>query len=613
MESTNRVEPEFLGDYKIICPLRDYFWSKDVLAEHRLVKKRVVLKILSEQVTESEIFMNDFHQTIIRLAALSHPHLLPIENVSQIEGKYFIVIAQKYSHTLSLAQYLSRSTTILSEQLIVTLISQLAATLDYAHEHDLIHGGLNLHSVFIDASSDTPKILLPEVGFSFFLKQRLVEETFRERKLEQLKELLFFETPEEPSNSIQNDVYAFGVIAYYLLFKTYPQGCFPMPNQAFPNHTYDWDKLLKACLTPLPQARATRLSPLLSKKSPSIQLQNALHACEEPLRIITNEPESPMLPTPQSLLQHEEQILDQATEQPEFVLVAAKSIDEAMDTTISDSQETCQESDSYSQALQTLLVREPVVNKYVKESEQTIKPQPLFTEMMFIPGGEFFRGNRDYQRDEYPVHKISLPGFFLDIHPVTNEQFVRFLDFVGSEQDAHCNELIRLKDSRIQRRSGKLIIEPGYAKHPVVGITWYGAYGYANWVGKRLPTEAEWEIAAYGGIQGLYPCGNNIDKTQANFFSADTTTVMSYPANAYGLYDMAGNVYEWCSDWYGYDFYETSAQEPNNPKGPAQGVYRVLRGGCWKSLRDDLRCAHRHRNNPGAVNSTYGFRCAKDV
>jgi formylglycine-generating enzyme required for sulfatase activity len=176
------------------------------------------------------------------------------------------------------------------------------------------------------------------------------------------------------------------------------------------------------------------------------------------------------------------------------------------------------------------------------------------------------------------------------------------------------NDMIRLRDSRIKRSAGRVNIESGYAKHPVVGVSWYGALAYAKWVGKRLPTEAEWEIAAMGGMEeNIYPSGKEIEKSHANFFSSDTTIVMSYGPNGYGLFDMAGNVYEWCQDWYEFHYYDTSIQEPQDPKGPLQGNYRVLRGGCWKSLKDDLRCSHRHRNNPGTMNGTYGFRCAADV
>jgi formylglycine-generating enzyme required for sulfatase activity len=234
--------------------------------------------------------------------------------------------------------------------------------------------------------------------------------------------------------------------------------------------------------------------------------------------------------------------------------------------------------------------------------------------MVIIPKGEYFRGSEDGSRDEKPKHKIILSSFALDIHPVTNEQFVRFLEFMGGEKDSNNNDIIRLRSSRIKRSNGKITIESGYSKHPVVGITWYGALSYAKWVGKRLPLEAEWEIASQGGAIDLtYPTGKNIDHTQANFFNSDTTAVMSYPPNGYGIYDIVGNVYEWCEDWYAYNYYDTSMQEPEDPKGPPQGVYRVLRGGCWKSLKEDLRCAHRHRNNPGAVNGTYGFRCAANV
>jgi formylglycine-generating enzyme required for sulfatase activity len=236
------------------------------------------------------------------------------------------------------------------------------------------------------------------------------------------------------------------------------------------------------------------------------------------------------------------------------------------------------------------------------------------TDMVLIQGGSFWRGSQDGNRDETPRHQVTLDSFAIDVHPVTNEQFILFLEFMGGEKDQQNHDTIILRESRIRRSAGKLTIEPGYAKHPVVGVSWYGAVAYVNWVGKRLPTEAEWEVAARGGVANiLFPTGEQIEKSEANFFSSDTTPVMSYAPNSLGLYDMSGNVYEWCQDWYSYNFYETSALEPTNPSGPLQGVYRVLRGGCWKSLQDDLRCSHRHRNNPGTVNSTYGFRCASNV
>jgi formylglycine-generating enzyme required for sulfatase activity len=255
-----------------------------------------------------------------------------------------------------------------------------------------------------------------------------------------------------------------------------------------------------------------------------------------------------------------------------------------------------------------------VVARYQPEPEEKKEIDPLHTEMVIIRGGGFERGSNKGGRDEMPRHQITLSAFAIDVHPVTNEQFVQFLEAMGGEKDHNNNDIIRLRESRIKRLTGKLSIESGYVKHPVVGVTYYGAVAYAKWVGKRLPTEAEWEIAACGGLEEcIYPTGRDIDRTQANFFSSDTTPVMSYPPNTFGLYDMAGNVYQWCQDWYDYQYYNLSMQEPHNPKGPLQGVYRVLRGGCWKSLKEDLRCSHRHRNNPGTMNGTYGFRCAADA
>ena len=254
------------------------------------------------------------------------------------------------------------------------------------------------------------------------------------------------------------------------------------------------------------------------------------------------------------------------------------------------------------------------VSQYKPDKQEVKNIEPIATDMVILEEGEYFRGCNVGLRDEKSRHKIFVDSFAIDIHPVTNEQFLRFLDVMNCEKDCNNNDIILLKDSRIKRVAGKLSIESGYAKHPVVGISWYGAKAYAKWVGKRLPFEGEWEIAASSGTdENIYPFGADIERNQANFFNTDTTPVMSYPSTNRGLYDIAGNVYEWIEDWYAYNYYEISKQEPHNPKGPVQGVYRVLRGGCWKSLREDLRCSHRHRNKPGSMNSTLGFRCAADV
>lgn len=471
---------------------------------------------------------------------------------------------------------------------------------------------------------------------------------------------------------MQADSYAFGVLAYYLITGQFPEGAFEKPSKFAPDYRHNWDDLVEGCLQPDPTCRPTQLCPLLeadriaqtpvqptprplpesSKESaPTIeQLKSVLikqtpqpvaepaavaaapireappqppAAAAEPLpQPVINRP----APTPPPAQPIEEPpsvkplspIINRNVEAPpapkppareEAVVVESKDVAEATPPPI-----TPPKNESYTQKLSSMLNRDPVVTEYQPEVKESKNIEPLQTEMVVVRGGEFYRGSNQGSRDESPNHMIMIESFALDVHPVTNEQFVRFLEYMGGEKDQNYNDLIRLKDSRLNRSGGRLSIESGYSKHPVVGVTWYGAVAYAKWVGKRLPTEAEWEIAARAGLEnGLYPTGDNIEKSQANFFSSDTTKVMSYAPNPYGIYDMAGNVYEWCQDWYGYNYYEASEQEPHNPKGPLQGVYRVLRGGCWKSLKEDMRCAHRHRNNPGTVNSTYGFRCAADV
>lgn len=467
---------------------------------------------------------------------------------------------------------------------------------------------------------------------------------------------------------VQADTYAFGILVYYLITGVFPEGVFMMPSEIAPEYHHDWDLIVNQCLNYDPKRRPTQLLALLDKKrvslqpviTPLIQQPQAEIKIRTPLEIEPMQEASSLdlvsqVPlrtiAPQATLREETVLrpfIQRAVEMPastvhtpastevfasevkmpspqvaqrlEVAVGATASVNVAPTISFVDVLElpltapTAAAEDNYAQQLNAMLNRDPVITQYQPEKKETKTIEPLQTEMVVIRGGLFMRGSDIGNRDEMPCHQIELESFAIDVHPVSNEQFIRFLEYVGGEKDQNYNDLIRLKDSRVSRSGGRLSIEPGYAKHPVVGVTWYGAVAYAKWAGKRLPYESEWEIAARGGLENfMYPKGEQIEKSQANFFSSDTTPVMSYAPNGHGLYDMVGNVYEWCQDWYGYNYYEISASEPHNPKGPLQGVYRVLRGGCWKSLKEDMRCSHRHRNNPGTVNSTYGFRCGADV
>lgn len=440
---------------------------------------------------------------------------------------------------------------------------------------------------------------------------------------------------------LKADVYAFGVLAYHLLTQEFPEGIFEFPSEKVSKYRMDWDSLILACLQKNPEKRPSLLLELVEKLAANCEKPSYLHKAPSSSVSMDN-----------SSFFHEEKEMKQ--ELPGNTEDAGKSVyakaedlsKNSMFQEISLKKDLSPTSESLRKGLspyvpgdgghahnlkpvlQTQELQRPkydpdpaqaikvntTVKQYHPEPKEPKNVEPILTDMVVIKGGTFYRGCSDGNRDEMPKHQIVVASFALDIHPVTNEQFVRFLAFMGGEKDSNNQDIIRLRESRIKRSGGKINIESGYAKHPVVGVTWYGAVAYAKWIGKRLPKESEWEVATKEANSNLiYPTGDDIEKSQANFFSSDTTVVMSYAPNSLGIYDMAGNVYEWCQDWYGYNYYSVSAQEPDNPEGPLQGVYRVLRGGCWKSLKEDLRCSHRHRNNPGTVNRTYGFRCTADV
>ncbi|MBS4168567.1 bifunctional serine/threonine-protein kinase/formylglycine-generating enzyme family protein [Parachlamydia sp. AcF125] len=645
------TDTKILGDYKIIKSIGQGALGIVYLAEHRFMKRQVALKVLPEELSQERSFVQRFEEEVGLLAGLDHENIVKVHNISFAQGHHFLVtdcVVDENGETTNLAQYLRARHKQIKEEEIYHILAQIADALDYAHSRKgvgtcLAHRGLKLNNILISKGKAGINIHLSDFGLSKIIgpgailarsykvlaealgiasSGGIAQEGYPVPPLD-IKKLTplhasflqnyFFLAPEQKQleeckiGDAKADIYAFGILAYFLLCGCYPEGFFEMPSALLPGYQYDWDTLISQCLQVNPEKRPANLLSLLESCKNERKAQKKVEV-DSFIEAVQAEKEEMSCAEPQLSVAEMIEPLPPVELPAEPVEdISKKSLRPILNVAQLERPKTDLDPGIIFQL-------DTTVKQYLPEKKEIENIQPLMTDMVSIPGGVFARGSASGNRDEMPRHQVTVDSFAMDIHPVTNEQFARFLEVMGGEKDTNHHDIIRLRDSRIKRSGGKVHIEFGYNRHPVVGVTWYGALAYAKWVGKRLPTEVEWEVAAYGGFSNyLFPTGDDIEKNQANFFSADTTAVMSYAPNGYGLYDMAGNVYEWCHDWYGYNYYEISVQEPENPKGPLQGVYRVLRGGCWKSLKEDLRCSRRHRNNPGTVNGTYGFRCAADA
>jgi sulfatase modifying factor 1 len=259
------------------------------------------------------------------------------------------------------------------------------------------------------------------------------------------------------------------------------------------------------------------------------------------------------------------------------------------------------------------------------ESPQTAEPTreilPGFgNRMIRIPGGRYEMGDTlgdstyDDYYDQLPRHRVTLAGFLLSCYPVTVAEYRQFCD------ETHRQMPISPSEYRKSLEDKQCPLPPSWDwrdDDPIVNVSWSEAKEFCQWLSRktgteyRLPYEAEWEYAARNCGQSLrYPTGQTISGEQGNLGDASpgTTPVGSYAPNALGLYDMVGNVWQWCEDWYDGHYYSHSPR--NNPKGPSTGTDRVTRGGCFGNNTVPMHCAYRGFVNPATSNIYMGFRIA---
>ncbi|MCC7262143.1 MAG: SUMF1/EgtB/PvdO family nonheme iron enzyme [Candidatus Latescibacteria bacterium] len=235
----------------------------------------------------------------------------------------------------------------------------------------------------------------------------------------------------------------------------------------------------------------------------------------------------------------------------------------------------------------------------LEDRRKDLLPQANVRRMIEIKAGPFPMGSRaeDSPNNERPVHVVYLPTFYISPYPVTNLEYREFVNCTGYKAPMHW-----------QRGS----YPTGTGRHPVTNVSWHDAKAYAEWLGARLPTEAEWEKAARGTDERLYPWGSRFmdERCNCNNMMGGPLPVDEFPMgrSPYGLWDMSGNVYEWCEDYYDENYYKNSPN--NNPKGPEGGQERVVRGGSYQENRPAVRTTHRDGTGEHITREIQGFRLA---
>ena len=279
-----------------------------------------------------------------------------------------------------------------------------------------------------------------------------------------------------------------------------------------------------------------------------------------------------------------------------------------------------------------------LTSKVVSNTNQAAKPTPQTSitlqgvKLLFIKGGTFTMGSpasEPKHESNETQHSVTLSDFYLSEKAITNEQYCRFLNAKGIKGNREFNvsgfgnqELISAFHKEVLFADGTWRPASGKSNFPIARVSWFGAKAYCDWAGGRLPTEAEWEYACRAGTTTPFYTGNNLTTSQANYngnypynnnakgtYLERTQPVGSYAPNAWGLYDMHGNVFEWCNDWYG--DYKTDAV--TNPQGPSSGSSRVLRGGGHIYYASKCRSASRYNKLPHDTYFYYGFRMAKSL
>jgi formylglycine-generating enzyme required for sulfatase activity len=575
------------------------------------------IKMVPPSISDSSLAFNDLKQELKTAARIIHPNVVKVLGLEEYDGHFFIVM--EYIQGKNLEQLLAESKERkLKETEIIDIMQQMAQGLLETHKNNIIHRDIKPANIMVTPGGQV-KILDFGISYQVTLSMtQLVGEhqwmgTWPYMAPEQL-------TTRYGREDNQVDIWGFGVTMYQLLNGELP---FRDKDQIKDINEKPFElegvsdqirNIVMKCLEKDRKKRWQNMEEVLDALK-SISSGTRKPVKKKRIEPVDNKPQ-PKPPTkkipPDKSEDYPEVPADVPATTKKTQKIAKKRRIESVDNKPQPKPSTKKE-------------KIPPDKKedfpQVKGAKKVYKNKQGFTEadygdgiiMVYIPPGEFKMGSNNYD-DEKPPHSVYLDGYWIGKFEVTVSQFKIFVNDTGYVTEAESSGgayawtgLIRKK---WKQKKGVNWKNPGFEQednHPVVCISWNDVNKYCKWLSKKkgltfkLPTEAQWEKAARGTGSRKYPWGNKEpDKKLANFkFNVGKTTpVDSYPkgVSPYGLLDMAGNVWEWCQDWYDENYYQSSLDK--NPKGPKSGSNRVIRGGSWYYYARFLRCAGRDFDGP---------------